>query len=333
MCAAPSYLAERGWPQAPQDPRRARLAGRAALRRRSADTPLLHSDASGETVTVPVTSRAQAGRVTALHALCVAGWGISVVVSDDDRRALADGRARCPVLPLWHLPDLPVYAITPRRGEQPAKVRHALVLLEGLVCPAGSAAGLTIAGGYRIDTPLRRAAGAQHHPRARRPASACWSADDFWRALHEGVNRARPGHVPGHALRLLHSQSRARTATRSTPTCARSRRCVNAVRRQPAALSRSTSAGRWRCGASCTSRRARFKPDPAKPASVEPRRLPGGGPGHCSACHSPRNALGGIEKDKAYTGASIDGWFALEPLVQPAHRPGQLDARLRSPPT
>jgi DNA-binding transcriptional LysR family regulator len=52
-----------------------------------------------------------------------------VVVSDDDRRALADGRL-VPVLPQWHLPDLPVYAITPRRGEQPAKVRHALVLLE-----------------------------------------------------------------------------------------------------------------------------------------------------------------------------------------------------------
>ena len=33
------------------------------------------------------------------------------------------------VLPQWSLPDLPVYAITPRRGEQPAKVRHALALL------------------------------------------------------------------------------------------------------------------------------------------------------------------------------------------------------------
>ena len=77
---------------------------------------------------MPVTSRAQASQVTALHALCVAGWGISVVVSDDDRRALADGRL-VPVLPQWRLPDLPVYAITPRRGEQPAKVRHALALL------------------------------------------------------------------------------------------------------------------------------------------------------------------------------------------------------------
>ncbi len=35
------------------------------------------------------------------------------------------------------------------------------------------------------------------------------------------------------------------------------------------------------------------------------------GLGHCSACHSPRDALGGIEKSKAFTGATVDDWFAL----------------------
>ena len=65
----------------------------------------------------------QAAR-TAHHQQALEGWGISVVVSDDDRRALADGRL-LPVLPGWKLPDMPIYAITPRRGEQPAKVRHA----------------------------------------------------------------------------------------------------------------------------------------------------------------------------------------------------------------
>jgi DNA-binding transcriptional LysR family regulator len=126
MCAAPGYLGERGWPQAPQD-----LAAHDWLGGRpgstGAQTVVLHTD-GGETATVLVTSRAQASQVTALHALCVEGWGISVVVSDDDRRALADGRL-VSVLPQWRLPDLPVYAITPRRGVQPAKVRHALALL------------------------------------------------------------------------------------------------------------------------------------------------------------------------------------------------------------
>ena len=126
LCAAPAYLAERGWPQQPQDlSAHDWLGGRPFAH--NEETLLLHNLA-GDEVTVQVHSRAYASQVTALHALCVAGWGISVVVSDDDRRALLDGRL-LPVLPKWQLPDLPVYAITPRRGEQPAKTRHALALL------------------------------------------------------------------------------------------------------------------------------------------------------------------------------------------------------------
>lgn len=34
-----------------------------------------------------------------------------------------------PVLPDWRLPELVISALTPRRDEQPAKVRHALELL------------------------------------------------------------------------------------------------------------------------------------------------------------------------------------------------------------
>jgi DNA-binding transcriptional LysR family regulator len=126
MCAAPAYLAERGWPRVPQD-----LAAHDWLGGRPStlgtETLLLHNDA-GEQASVPVTGRAHASQVTALHSLCVEGWGISVVASDDDRRALTDGRL-VPVLPGWQLPEMPVYAVTPRRGEQPAKVRHALALL------------------------------------------------------------------------------------------------------------------------------------------------------------------------------------------------------------
>ena len=126
MCAAPAYLAERGWPQHPAD-----LAQHAWLGAKpfgnGLETLQLHT-ADGAHAAVQVTGRVLASQVTTLHALCVAGWGISVVLSDDDRRALADGRL-VPVLPGWRLPSYAVHAITPRRGEQPAKVRHALELL------------------------------------------------------------------------------------------------------------------------------------------------------------------------------------------------------------
>jgi len=131
LCASPAYLAERGWPTHPQDLlRHDWLGGRPGGSAGAGNTgeTLELRGSTGEVETVHVQGRVLASQVTALHALCVAGWGISLVVSQDDRRALADGRLVA-VLPGWRLADLPVYAITPRRGEQPAKVRHALDLL------------------------------------------------------------------------------------------------------------------------------------------------------------------------------------------------------------
>ena len=43
------------------------------------------------------------------------------------------------------------------------------------------------------------------------------------------------------------------------------------------------------------------------------------GPGHCGACHTPRDALGAERTGTAYlTGAVIDGWHA--PSLTAAHR-------------
>lgn len=91
------------------------------------DTLELHGP-GGARQTVQLEGRVQATQVSALHALCMAGWGICMAVRTEDFQALADGRL-VPVLPDWHMADLPVYAVTQRRGEQPAKVRHALEVL------------------------------------------------------------------------------------------------------------------------------------------------------------------------------------------------------------
>ena len=126
LCAAPAYLAERGWPAQPRDLLQHDWLG---SKPRSGGVEMLELQGpNGERETVRLEGRVQASQVTALHALAVAGWGISLGVSEDDRQALAEGRL-LPVLPGWQLADLPVYAVTPRRGEQPAKVRHVLDLL------------------------------------------------------------------------------------------------------------------------------------------------------------------------------------------------------------
>jgi len=54
-----------------------------------------------------------------------------------------------------------------------------------------------------------------------------------------------------------------------------------------------------------------YQPDTSKSASWNRGAYLVEGLGHCSDCHSPRDVLGGIKQSKAFTGALIDGWFAL----------------------
>lgn len=127
LCAAPRYLAERGWPRDPGE-----LAGHDWLGlppRGSAVDTLSFQDAQGKREEVRVEPRLLASQVTALQAMAVAGWGLYVGMTDDVRQAMAEGRL-APVLPDWRLAPAAVFAVTPRRGEQPAKVRHALQALQ-----------------------------------------------------------------------------------------------------------------------------------------------------------------------------------------------------------
>ena len=67
-----------------------------------------------------------------------AGLGLAVAVEPDVGAALAAGRV-VPVLPRWRPEALPVHAVTPRRSEQPAKVRHAIEALRSLFSPQAAA--------------------------------------------------------------------------------------------------------------------------------------------------------------------------------------------------
>lgn len=54
----------------------------------------------------------------------------------------------------------------------------------------------------------------------------------------------------------------------------------------------------------------RYVPDPARSQSWNRGAYLGEGLAHCSACHSPRNALGAEDPRQAYGGAVVDGWIA-----------------------
>lgn len=126
LCAAPAYLSERGWPQHPDD-----LASHdwLGLPPRSGSVDVLEfTGPQGERAPVRLGARVLASQVLALQDLAEAGWGLFTAVAEDARRALLQGRL-VPVLPGWALAPIPVWAITPRRDDLPAKVRHALAAL------------------------------------------------------------------------------------------------------------------------------------------------------------------------------------------------------------
>jgi mono/diheme cytochrome c family protein len=53
-----------------------------------------------------------------------------------------------------------------------------------------------------------------------------------------------------------------------------------------------------------------YTPDPHKSAEWNRGAYLVQGAGHCGACHTPKNALGGDKSGKALQGGQIQNWFA-----------------------
>lgn len=129
LCAAPAYLARHGVPAAPQD-----LAGHQWLSLARADTrssfqavPLVLDlmAADGARQQIEVHARIASNNQVALQQMCEQGLGIVRAARADVAPALRQG-ALIQVLPAWRVAPLPVWALTPRREGEAAKVRAAL---------------------------------------------------------------------------------------------------------------------------------------------------------------------------------------------------------------
>ena len=168
--------------------------------------------------------------------------------------------------------------------------------------------GTPFAGGYRIDTPFGGLLAPNITPDPK-TGIGLWSADQFYRALHAGVNRHGQDMYPAMPYdfytRITREDSDAIYAYLRTLAPVVNAVTINQLRFP---FNQRWSMAVWR---ELYFTEGTFKPDPTKSAAWNRGAYLVEGLGHCSSCHSPRNALGGIEKDKAYTGASIDGWFAL----------------------
>lgn len=125
FCAAPAYLERAGTPTTPDD-----LANHQCLLLAPLGEPQVAelTGPHGEKARVRLTGRIVSNSNQTLRQLVYAGLGISRQLRSGVAEDLAAGRL-VRVLPGWTMPSLGVWAVTPHRDNQPAKVRHAIEAL------------------------------------------------------------------------------------------------------------------------------------------------------------------------------------------------------------
>jgi mono/diheme cytochrome c family protein len=169
--------------------------------------------------------------------------------------------------------------------------------------------GQALAGGGRLNTPFGYMLTPNITPDAA-TGIGLWTSNDFYRALHAGVNRAGQDMYPtmpyDFYTRVTREDSDAIYAYLRTLKPVSSLIDVNHLHFP--FDERWTMAG-WR---ELYFTEEAFRPRPNKSSAWNRGAYLVEGLGHCSACHSPRNLLGAIEKSRQFAGAVIDGWFALD---------------------
>ncbi len=175
-------------------------------------------------------------------------------------------------------------------------------------CHTQPGGGAPYAGGLTMKTPYGDLISPNITPDLQTGIGA-WSSDDFYRALHDGVGKNVGDLYPAMPYTFYTKITRENSDAiyaflQALPPV---RNVVYAdLLRWPFDIRMSMAFWRELYFAEGT-----FRPDAARSAEWNRGAYLVEGLGHCSACHSPRNRLGAIEQDKAFTGATIDGWFAL----------------------
>jgi DNA-binding transcriptional LysR family regulator len=126
LCASPSYLQRQVAPTVPEE-----LAAHDWIRlgKGSAPGELTLLGPQGRVVTVPAVPRVLANNQQANESACRAGLGLGFLSSLDVEPLVAAGQL-VRVLPQWSGHTMDVWALTPQREAQPAKVRLAIAAIK-----------------------------------------------------------------------------------------------------------------------------------------------------------------------------------------------------------
>jgi mono/diheme cytochrome c family protein len=170
-----------------------------------------------------------------------------------------------------------------------------------------SQSGGPFAGGRAIPTPFGTIYSSNITPDAETGIGS-WSEAAFLRSMHEGVDRRGQHLYP--AFPYDHFAKATEDDVRAIYLFLMSQTAVRHL--VPANLLgfpfnfRPVVAG-WKL---LFLSEARVVPNRAKSPEWNRGRYLVEGLGHCGACHTPRNVLGGEKRSSAYAGGSAEGWFA-----------------------
>lgn len=130
LCAAPQWVQAHGG-QLPQHPQHLAHATWLALAHNDTPPapPQWQHRSSGETFAPLIQPQSTSNHQAAVQALCEAGLGIALLAAIDVRKAVQAGRL-LQLLPQWDMGQLDIWALTPQRDAQPAKVRQVMQELQ-----------------------------------------------------------------------------------------------------------------------------------------------------------------------------------------------------------
>lgn len=143
LCAAPQWLA--AWGALPGHPRELAQASWLDLARGEHARLDLHwrHGASGETCALQAVPRMVSNQRAAVQQLCEAGLGLAMLSAHDVAASLREGRL-VRLLPSWEMGQLDIWAVTPQRAAQPAKVRQAIEALRSYFSGLEGVTGLPV---------------------------------------------------------------------------------------------------------------------------------------------------------------------------------------------
>ncbi len=190
---------------------------------------------------------------------------------------------------------------------QVEKGRYLATAADCVACHTIQNGGKPFAGGRAIETPFGNITSPNITPDAETGIGS-WSDEQFDHAVRNGVRpdgrRLYPAMPYTSYTKMSHDDVVAIRAYLNTVEPVRHPVVANTL---PFPFNIRTSMRVWDA---LYFRPGEFKSDPQKPADWNRGAFLVEGPGHCTACHTPKSFLGGDKSGEYLRGSYLQGWFA-----------------------